>query len=262
LGVEPAFSFVDSRHGWIGWPTTSSPLSHLIRTSDGGQTWRSVPADDLFALVHLTFLNPLLGYAAVSHEGGPEIGVTRDGGTTWVFRDDPLVHALRFPDVTLFLTPQTGWMGGTTSDDDGRQIRPAVIRTDDGGTTWHRSSFPSQTVGNPIDIQFLDPERGWLVVWNDNPSALFKTRDGGATWSEDVAWRNGTLSSDGPRAVRFVSPEVGVLIVGHTVVTTTDGGATWRRTDVRVSDLGSCEVVRNEVWCVSGMELLKIRPQG
>jgi photosystem II stability/assembly factor-like uncharacterized protein len=260
VDVEPSFSFIGPRQGWIGWTTTSTPFVHLIRTSDAGRTWRSLPADALFALGALRFFNSSLGYAVASQVDGPQFAVTRDGGATWALRDDPLVRALRFPDAVFFLTPQTGWMGGTAVEEDGRALRPHMIRTVDGGSTWQEASFPQQIGRNPIDLFFLDSNRGWLILWNSNPSTLMKTTDGGRTWSEDSRWIQAASPNDAPRAVRFVSQQFGVLVVGDAVLTTADGGTSWRRTVGRVGDVASCEVVAESVWCVSGMDLLKVGP--
>ncbi len=256
LEIEPAFSFVNARQGWIGWPTTASPLSHLIKTSNGGRTWQSLQADELFPLVHLRFFDRSLGYAVAAD--GPQFAITRDGGLTWVMRDDPRVRAAGYPSVMFFLTPQTGWMGGTTSEDDGRVMRPRLIRTVDGGSTWQDASCPQQVRGNPIDLFFLDSNRGWLILWNANPSALLKTTDGGLTWSEDVTWRKAASPNDAPRAIRFVSQQLGALVVGDAVLTTADGGTSWQRAEGRIGGVGSCEVVAQSVWCVSGLDLLKI----
>src|SRR3954447_25995718 len=39
--VEPAFSFINRRQGWIAWPRTDGD-DRIIQTEDGGRNWRNL----------------------------------------------------------------------------------------------------------------------------------------------------------------------------------------------------------------------------
>jgi photosystem II stability/assembly factor-like uncharacterized protein len=270
LDYEPAISFIDAREGWIGWTTASDPMDHLIKTTNAGREWKRLEGEKPGSLVHLRFFDARLGYAAMSTMDGPQFGVTRDGGKTWSFRNVSEEARLAYPDVMQFLTSKVGWIGGVTRSEDG--FRPRLIRTTDGGNTWQDASFPPTVKGNPHDLYFLDADRGWMVLWNSSPTALLRTTDGGRTWTEDSSW-----NTPGQNlflcAVRYLSPRVGLLFVQETssadvglsgatgnsaVLATFDQGRTWSRRALPAS-IQSCEVVRDEVWCSSGVDLLRIR---
>jgi photosystem II stability/assembly factor-like uncharacterized protein len=271
VDVEPAFWFVNSREGWIGWPTASEPFDHLRRTMNGGRRWIDLSGTLQGAwVVHLRFFDSNLGYSAVSTLNGPQFGLTRDGGRTWSFRTDPRLSALRYPEVLFFLNASVGWIGGSSVD--GSDVRPRLVGTTDGGATWREASFPPSLKGNPRDLFFLDPDRGWLVLWNTDGPAFLRTTDGGHSWIEESNWiipGHGSL----PYAVRYLSASVGVLLIGKAIadgsdptggrgdseaLVTRDTGRTWSRYELPAA-VQSCEVVVDEVWCSSGMDLLKIR---
>lgn len=269
---EPAFWFISAREGWIGWMTTSEDLDHLTRTANGGRRWLELTATTPGTWVHLRFFDPGLGYAAVSTQDGPQFGITRDGGETWRFRSEPRQAGLRYPDVMFFLNPQVGWIGGATTQ--GSDFRPRLVRTVDGGDTWQAASFPPSVKGNPHDLFFLDADRGWLVLWDAPGTALLRTTDGGRTWTEESTWLSPEHGSF-LYAVRYLSARVGLLFVGETiaddasssagkgdsaVLATLDAGRTWSRYDLP-APVQWCEVVGDEVWCSSGMDVLKIRVQ-
>jgi photosystem II stability/assembly factor-like uncharacterized protein len=270
--VEPAFWFISARKGWIGWNTTSEPLDHLTRTANGGRRRIELTVTTPGVWAHLRFFDPRLGYAAISTLDGPQFGITRDSGETWRFRSEPRQAGLAYPEVMLFLNPRVGWIGGTTRHSD--DIRPGLVRTVDGGDTWQEASFPPNVRGNPHDLFFLDADRGWLVLWNAPATAFLRTTDGGRTWSEDSTWISPQHGSD-LYAVRYLSARVGVLLVGKTiaaeaysigakgdsvVLATLDAGRTWSRHELP-APVQSCEVVADDVWCSSGMDILRIHVQ-
>jgi photosystem II stability/assembly factor-like uncharacterized protein len=270
LDVEPAFSFINRQAGWIGWTTASEPMDHLIRTTNGGRGWIRLENETPGSLVHLRFFDSSLGYAAISTMYGPQFGVTRNGGKSWAFRKELQEAKISYPDVMPFLNPQVGWIGGSTSYNAG--LRPRLVRTIDGGDTWQQAAFPPSVRGNPHDIFFLDADRGWMVLWNSNPTALLQTMDGGRTWTEDNSW-NTPEKNLFLHAVRYLSTKVGLLFVQETsstdigtgdaksdsaVLATFDEGHTWSRHSLP-APIQSCEVVGNEVWCSSGMDIVRIR---
>jgi photosystem II stability/assembly factor-like uncharacterized protein len=278
VGIEPTFSFINAREGWIGWTTAGTPFNHLLRTMNGGRSWTKLGLDylnDLGMFVDFRFFDSNLGYAVLSTPNGPQFGTTRDGGRIWRFRSEPrLAHVGRM----LFLNPRVGWIGGSIVTD--LDERPRLVRTVDGGGNWQEARFPPNVKGGPRDLFFLDPERGWLVLWNGfvgpksprfDPSTLLRTTDGGRTWSEELGWapQGRTLYL---YAVRYLSEKIGTLVVAtatkdgavgkdaFTVLATFDGGHTWNPHELP-GPVGSCDVVAGEVWCNSGLDILRIHVQ-
>lgn len=110
----------------------------------------------------------------------------------------------------FFVDNQTGWAVGGNG---------VILATTDGGQTWD-----AQTVGTTDGFRtvfFLDADTGWVASFNLQ-STLFKTTDGGTTWTditpesilgsiEDIAFAN---AMDG-------------WMVADSIYKTTDGGITW-----------------------------------
>jgi photosystem II stability/assembly factor-like uncharacterized protein len=107
-----------------------------------------------------------------------------------------------------------------------------VLRTLDGGATWHPCG-PALARGRDLrDVHAFDALHA-VVMAVDSPALLFHTKDGGATWQ--VAWR-----SDHPDAfldaVDFVDAQQGFAfgdpLDGRFVTLAThDGGASWQATN-------------------------------
>ena len=260
--LDPAFWFTGSR-GCIAWPVDYDAMGRFICTNDGGRRWRDLPVSLPGTLVHLRFFDSRHGVAAASTSDGARFDVTANGGLTWI---DTAVD-LAYPDALVFLNPRVGWIAGIRPHDD--VIIPRVFSTIDGGETWHAATFPPSTIGNPHDLFFVDSERGWLILWNArkdnarNASVLLQTIDGGHSWKEApiAAPGGGRLFF---QAVRFLSPEVGFVFVTDAggiafALATRDGGRTWQKVHLP-SVVQSCEIVKNEVWCSSGMDLFQLRP--
>ena len=109
----------------------------------------------------------------------------------------------------------------------------AVVRTDDGGVTWHQVGPSSiASLGYSVISDFLDTQRGWLLVPDaNNPLAgtLYRTFDGGATWSNfPVPFGGGNLHFLDPKEGWMMAGlSAGAGSMGVAIFQTTDGGQTW-----------------------------------
>ena len=108
----------------------------------------------------------------------------------------------------------------------------AVLRTTDGGTTWHNAS-PAGLKAAPDRSFFLDASNGWVSIMGSDPTngTLYHTTDGGIHWTSVAA-------PFGGGSLVFVDPLHGWEMVGlgaamsHEAVAifrTTDGGTTWSK---------------------------------
>ena len=147
---------------------------------------------------------------------------------------------------------------------------PRVLWTNDEGHSWHQAAVPEDLNGDIHDLFFVDAE-GWLTLWNvgREGSSLLHSIDGGRQW---VAHTIPKVSGNSQfiDAVRFLSHRVGIAFVESdagsglrpvkqaTALLTTDGGETWKEYPLP-APVQSCDVVTTEVWCSSGMGILKIR---
>jgi len=145
-----------------------------------------------------------------------------------------------------------------------------VFRTVNGGRDWEESrATPPQPPAWVRDLFFLDPQRGWLLVWgyNDDGSYLYSTIDGGKHWAADP-----DLSFQGKgkfaSVVRFTSKERGFVFVDHIdngqagLMYTTDGGLHWYKQALPRS-VYDCQVFEGDLLCSSahGFRLLAVHPR-
>jgi len=124
-----------------------------------------------------------------------------------------------------------------------------VLRTADGGRTWHNVS-PLPNIARRIhQAFFLDRDHAWALVVPDGGTAMaqplvFRTRDGGETWQASDpfpgAIPQGTLSfADANNGWYFESQGAGAGSQGITIYRTTDGGATWAKVGETSGGVGS-----------------------
>lgn len=176
-----------------------APLLGLIRSSDGGRTWRNVSRlgeSDLHAVVQR-------GGAVVASDGGEaKVIFSEDRGRTFRSRAAPL----RLIDMDARPGDPERLVGSTES---------GVYTSDDGGQTWRqRDSIPG--------ARFAWAEPGSLFRV-DGDGAVKRSADDGATW-EDVGKVDGephALAAAGAR-VLYAADIDGVIRESG------DGGRSWK----------------------------------
>ena len=245
--------------GWGATYLSSGPVGNLLRTGDGGHSWRTVTPP--IAQGHFLF-----GFAFVdsSHawlmEGGPrqdagmvDLLATLDGGRTWSTTTAPGI-AFRGAIIT-FADSNSGWLA-TPGEPGSQYADQAVVidRTKDGGTSWQmvsQAALPPDisTAGAPsvkcgkTDLSFLNASAGWLTGGCNAGITFDFTTDGGITWtartlaspegaafSSDCAGGACTLS-----APRFPTPQFGYMVLHTTgrtpgrswLYTSADSGRSW-----------------------------------
>ena len=171
----------------------------------------------------------LLAACAPGFSGGPTAGLAAapPSGSTPVPLpiDAPLVDEPQL--VSFHMLNETDGWGVTDS---------AVVRTNDGGTTWHNVSPPgNQSLGYLTSSNFLDGRRAFIDAADPtdpmHAGTLYKTQDGGKTWvSNKLPFGNCQL--------RFFDDESGWAMVDMGVAAgsnaiaifrTVDGGARWEQ---------------------------------
>lgn len=107
-----------------------------------------------------------------------------------------------------------------------------VLRTIDGGTTWQKRPVPGADTLDFRDVDAFSADIAYVLsIGNGEASRIYKTRDGGATWTLQLANKEPGVFLD---AMAFRDEQHGVAfsdsVDGQFVIfTTADGGATWPR---------------------------------
>ncbi len=118
--------------------------------------------------------------------------------------------------------PRVAWTSGAAG---------TVLRTVDGGKSWQRRAVVGAEALDFRDVQAFDDRTAFaLTIGPGESSRIYKTADGGATWSASHVNRDpkGFLDAiafwDGQHGLTLGDPVDGRFVI----LTTDDAGATWR----------------------------------
>ena len=198
-------------------PTTPTTLyaatdNGVHKSDDSGLTWRAVglPGQSVWALAAIPTM-PTTLYAGVGYGDEPGVYKSTDGGETW--------RAIGLPGqriLTLAVDPTTP----TTLYAGVR--KGGVQRSDDGGETWRAVGLPGRSV-RALAIHPVEPAILYAGTDDNGDNALFRSTDGGATWSESI-------KTTGIIAV-VIDPNAPATVyaASEMLLRSTDGGATWSR---------------------------------
>ena len=268
-GTLRGVSFVSSSSGWA-----VGDGGLVIRSMDGGVTWRPLASGTKVNLRHVQFLDHDHGWT-VGDDG--TIMFTDDGGVTWGVQTTPTSEDLHH---VHFINASYGWAVGAQG---------TVIATTDGGLVWNDQPSCDES-HNLYDVDFVDRDDGWIVGWG---SALWTTSDGGTHWGEwilsgwtrdlyaleltdaDHGWAVGaggfvaryeypswTEQTSGTDAdlygLEFVDGQRGWAVGdAGTVLSTTEGGVTWgRRVGSTTGEVNGLYFVdENHGWAAVGWSM-------
>ena len=207
--------FTNENVGWLlaerdplKLKTNDEPRSYLLKTEDGGFSWRRI-------FLNSSGMNPKLVRAVFADaERGwvfGETGVvfaTHDGGAHWLRQASPTKHLLL---GGAFIDQWRGWLVGAGA---------TMIQTSDGGLTWQSGLIRDSASIRFTATSFVNDRLGWAVGMNGR---VFSTIDGGRSWFAQKSNVDLDLFD-----VKFVDGVSG-WIVGNegTVLHTTDGGSHW-----------------------------------
>lgn len=212
----------------VASPVVAEPIEALPR--------KPSPLEDDAQLHDVQFVGKRFGWAVGEHG---VIWHTRDGGESWHLQQSGLSCTLY---SVCFLSDKVGWAAGGGTMPFTRLSFGVVLQTDDGGKTWRplvtkqtksrvvseRNDAASddsnrgnsnavatstnlkkeQTLPRLTRIKFFSEDEGFAVGQGseDQPSGVFFTDDGGASW-RDVPGQ----VSPGWFAADFLNEEVGVV---------------------------------------------------
>jgi photosystem II stability/assembly factor-like uncharacterized protein len=181
-GLKTALVPRDMQTAWVGGVTYSPDTLYLYRTDDAGHTWAPVtlqlPAEAVNVELsidqdQMQLISTTHGYLVVRISGNSTqtaVYVTEDGGDTWT--------------LTPTLIPEAG-------ESDFLSPEEAIIYngenfyvTRDAAHTWTTVS-PNIVFGDSfVTMDFVNLNTGWMITMDpNNHRSLYRTTDGGATWS-------------------------------------------------------------------------------
>lgn len=212
--------FTDSLNGWVGSRNTTD----LRHTTDGGNTWDTVPVSIGSSLARIAFPDANHGWAG---ENGTCVYHTDNGGGTWGTQCSnfpPMMTKFCFPDTL------TGYM---LSAYDGM-----LHCTYNGGASWVRrvSATFSQ-----ISFYFSDRDHGWVAGFNTMPPPVYnegriaRTTDGGKNYTN---YFNTTGSSFMQDITASDSLHAWAMGSGGLILATVDGGKSWVQQGLSLGDPG------------------------
>ncbi len=136
--------------------------SLLMRTEDGGDTWRRITVPTKKELFHVDFNDNSHGWV-VGDDG--VILATIDEGRTWSLQrsgtDMPLFNV-------DFRDDNNGYVVGKAG---------TILRTENGGATWE--TVNSNFRDTLMRVDFADDKNGWIVGYAGN---ILRSTDRGKTW--------------------------------------------------------------------------------
>jgi len=238
------FDFVSADLGWAvaeDNPGTGTTERAVVHTEDGGRTWDEIKprliggvapsptptpeGGEVFYVDAMDLMTPLEGWALVDGR----LLWTEDGGESWSDITPPVSPDVFLADAT-FSDTSHGWAVAVGIEDGYATGVVRAYQTSNGGQTWKESPLPAidpDDVGT-LYVESVDSQNAWLV--NHIPSgsnwsygALFRTTDGGASWTE--------LEPPSGSPVSFVTANLGWTVLGPAgdqLFVTRDGGSTWK----------------------------------
>lgn len=232
------FQAVSAVSGQVAW--ISGTRGAWARTMDGGKTWQAgmVPgADSLeFRDVHAASADTAWLLAAGPGDRS-RIYRTINGGRTWSVQ---FVSTDRraFFDCLAFWDASRGL---AISDAVEREF--LLLRTEDGGATWHRvGGLPPAVEGEGLFaasgtcLTVLRDGRAWFGTGAAQTARVGRSTDYGRTWTVVNSPVVHTTTSSGITSVSFFDQHRGLIVGGDLNVTdvatanvalSQDGGATW-----------------------------------
>ena len=239
-GVAERLRAVSAVSAKVAW--ASGNKGTVLRTVDGGTTWErlTIPEAGDLDFRDIEAFGERTAYAlSIGSGGASRVYKTGDGGTTWTLQlANPEPRG--FYDSIAFWDEQNGMVMGDPVDD-----HYTLLRTDDGGAMWLPVAVTGLPEALPDESAFaasgtciVTGGRGnaWFVTGGGPKSRVFRTADGGSTWTVADTPMIAGASSAGIFSVAFADPSHGIVVGGDykrveeanaNVAVTRDGGATW-----------------------------------
>jgi photosystem II stability/assembly factor-like uncharacterized protein len=192
--------FISALTGWL-------IRDSLYRTSNGGASWQNYSLPDYY-MKGLYFLNTNYGFCY--NDASHAIYRTTNSGINWyqIYLSNLKIQNLTFTDSL------TGYLCGNLNYN---TFPGMVLKTINGGYNW---TVVLEDTNQINKISFVNSNTGYALR---NPNILFRTSNGGATWSKQIPDSSRTLLG-----INFLNAYTGWLVGNNGIILrTTNGGSTF-----------------------------------
>jgi len=239
----------------------------FLTTADGGQHWRAavVPGAEALDFRDVEAFDANTAYLLASGEGANSgVYKTTDAGNHWEL-------LLTNPDAKGFFDSLAFW---DTSHaillGDPVNGHFVIFTTADAGKTWQRGQTPAAREGegafaaSGTSIVTQGRKDAWFATGGPAGARVFRTHDGGRTWSVAKTPLGGTKTA-GIFSLAFADRKHGIAVGGDyqnaratdgTIALTRDGGKTWHGTAAKphLSYRSGVAALSNKVFIAVGTE--------
>lgn len=239
-GTQASLRGISAVSASVAW--ASGTQSTVLRTLDGGKTWSTLspPAGEPLDFRDIEAFDR---DTAIVMSAGPgdksRLYRTTNGGQTWTL-------LLRNQDESGFFDAIAFWdrSRGLVLGDavNGRMV---VLRTEDGGAHWERVAAEKMPAAQEGEGAFAASGtalalgrdgRAWFGTGGPGGGRVFRSADGGRSWTVAVAPIRHDDAASGIFSIAFFDDRAGVIVGGNyknagenrdNVALTADGGLTW-----------------------------------
>ncbi|GHO60983.1 WD40/YVTN/BNR-like repeat-containing protein [Ktedonobacter robiniae] len=251
---------VNEKDGWSIGIGSQDAWGSILRTTDGGKSWKLVTPPGIHRVSDLYILDNNTAWLPIWDQTKSPYPVwlyrTINGGTSWqrfTFSGSD-IQSLTFTDQNHGWAVKTQQPQQNTSQSQSQQTiggsiqqkptlpKNTLLHTHDGGKTWQSvAPFPAGMGGS---LYFIDEQTGW-TTGVDKPGieiimSIYITHNGGRTWQkQSLPNTPGKLAmaqqpiffdkSTGYFLARFDTPNIQWY-----AYTTHDGGNSWQRSNTAV----------------------------
>jgi photosystem II stability/assembly factor-like uncharacterized protein len=223
-------------------------LGTMIETADGGKTWKGEVIDK-GNLTGIQFIDRSTGW--IVGKGGT-IRTTIDGGATWTAAGQTGLSTGEDYYRLAFFNRNLGYVLGYHG----------VYKTEDGGASWVNNWLPTVPYRGAWGMSFADDSTGYVLgsrYTDPDPAILYRTTDGGATWTPVQSATSSTLRT--VLVISFIDRMTG-WAGGGVIMKTTDGGESWATQVAAATVREFCFLSGTYGFAVGGKTILRTKDGG
>ena len=171
------FNFIDDNLGYALTNDVQQLKNVIIKTTDGGNTWDSIPTFNQNDFMDFSFVADSVGFTVfrdMSNSSAPmRIYKTADDGQNWQDITPSWTNTGMGHSVVQFLDENIGFWG----------VAHVLYKTIDGGINWDTVNLNNVSV---MSLDFIDANNGVIGTWDNSffySGSMYSTNDGGNTFN-------------------------------------------------------------------------------